>query len=207
MDCELNLMAFPKIVFDLAKKHPGLAVFDIGLLYNGEDFYFTEFCAMRYGWDGIFSEMVMRDDGEPFVNNYFQDIVDGVDPIVNTYGASVRLFNLGGHMEGVDQSECNLVVKWKDAVDKNLFLYRVKKKGPDLVTVGGLDLLGVATGASNVLETAVSRAYKVVDGVTLESLYYRPQFDFLSMAYKSSILNRYAAIKPFLREPEDGLDD
>jgi len=202
-DCQLNEIAFPKIVYDLAKAHPGLAVFDIGLLYNGEDFYFTEFCAMRYGWDGLFSEMVMRDEGTPFVASYFEDMMAGINPLSNDYGASVRLFNIGGHGECSGLPTDDMAVKWKDDVDNNLFLYQVKRVGKDILSVGGMDLLGVATGASDVLETAVSRAYEVIEGVTFENLYYRPKFDFLSMAYKSSILSRFAAIKPFIEEAKE----
>jgi phosphoribosylamine-glycine ligase len=202
LDCELNRIAFPKAVYDLAKKQPGLSIFDAGLLYDGEDFYFTEFCAMRYGWDGIFSEIVMRDDGEPFVGQYFEDIAAGEDPLVNTYGATVRLFNLNGRMEETDMSQDGIEVGWDAAIDNNLFLYRVKKNGAGVVTVGGFDLLGVATGASDVLETAVAKAYAVVAGVQFDKLYYRPKFDFLSMDYKSSILNRFAAVKPYLENRE-----
>ncbi len=103
-------------------------------------------------------------------------------------------------MEGMDQSEDDLVVEFDDAIANNLFLYRIKEKKGECVSVGGLDLLGVATGASNVLETAVSKAYEVVKGVKFENLFYRPKFDFLSMDYRSSILNRFAAIKPFIEE-------
>jgi len=202
IECEINRRAFPAIVYDLAKKQPGLSIFDMGLLYNGEDFYFTEFCAMRYGWDGILSEIVMRDDGKPFVGNYFEDIVEGKSPLVNDYGVSVRLFNLNGSIEETGVSKDDIEIEWDQAVDDNLFLYRVKMNGDEVVSVGGYDLLGAATGASDVLETAVSKAYAVVDGVSFDKLYYRPKFDFLSMEYKSSILNRLAAIRPFIEEDE-----
>lgn len=200
LDCELNRMAFPPAVYELAKKQPGLSVYDMGLLYNGEDFYFTEFCAMRYGWDGIFSEMVMRDDGKPFVANYFEDMAAGKNPLVNKYGASVRLFNLGGHMEGMDRSEDDVPVDWPPGSDNNVFAYRIKKAGGKVVSVGGLDLLAVATGASDVLETAVGKAYKVAESVEFDTKYHRPKFDFLSVEYRSSILNRYAAVKKFIGE-------
>ncbi|MFD1558367.1 hypothetical protein ACFSHT_22505 [Paraburkholderia silviterrae] len=200
LGCRLNEVAFPEIVYELAQKQPGLAIFDVGLLYNGEDFYFTEFCAMRYGWDGLFSEMVMRDDGSPFVGNYFTDIANGRNPLVNTYGASVRLFNIGGGGEKTDKSPDDIDVKWKDAAENNLFWYGIKKKSGSIVSVGRFDLLGVATGASDVMETAVEKVYDVVDTVTFENLYYRPKFDFLSHAYKSSIPNRLSSLTPFMEE-------
>ncbi len=200
IDCELNRISFPDAIYELAQKQPGLSVYDVGLLYDGDDFYFTEFCAMRFGWDGIFSEMVMRDDGNPFVGNYFEDIVKGKNPIINNYGASVRLFNIHGDTGCTFICEDGIVVEWDESVENNLFFYQIKKKGKETVTVGGFDLLGVATGASNILETAVSKAYEVVDAVNFEKLYYRPKFDFLSMDYKSSILNRFSAMKPFIEE-------
>jgi len=198
--CEMNEIAFPPCVYELAKKQPGLAIFDVGLLYDGEKFFFTEFCAMRYGWDGMFSECVMRDDDKPFVGNYFQDIIDGKNPLINEFGASVRLFNLHGKGEYTYESPDDIDVDWSDSAEDNLFWYLIKQKGDDIVTAGGPDHLCVATGASDVLSTAVALAYQAVDAVNFEKLYYRPKFDFLSMDYDSSILNRYAAIKPFIVE-------
>lgn len=195
---KINKISFPKVVYDLAKKQPGLAVFDIGLLWNGENFYFTEFCAMRYGWDGIFSEIVMRDDGFPFVNAYFDDICRGINPLRNKFGASIRMFNLNGNYDNCFESEDNLTIDYDKQTENNLFLYQVKNKGSMLTTAGSYDFIGVATGGSDVLETAVSKAYAVVEGIDFEKLYYRPKFDFLSMDYKSSILNRLAAIRPFM---------
>jgi len=211
--CRMNEIAFPKVIYDLAKKKPGIAIYDAGLLYNGEDFYFTEFCSARFGWDGMFSEMVMRDEGEPFVAKFFEDICNGVNPLKNKYGAAVRLFNLEGNGEETASSKDDIPVEWEEDVADNTFFYLIKKAPPgegveegDVVSVGGYDLLGVATGASDSLDTAVGRAYYAAERVIFEKIYYRPMFDFLSMEYESSILNRLAAIKPFLKEVEDDDD-
>jgi len=198
IDCELNKISFPKVVYDMARKQPGLSVYDLGLLYNGKDYYFTEFCAMRFGWDGIFSEIVMRDGGESFVTKYFEDIAKGKNPLINEFGVSVRLFNLNGSLDTLYTSEDDIAVEYPEQSKNNLFLYRVKKVKNKLVTVGGYSMLGAATGASNMIETAVAKAYEIVDSVNYDTKYFRPKFDFLSMEYKSSILNRYAAIKKFI---------
>lgn len=203
LECELNRMAFPKAVHDLAMKQPGLSVYDMGLLYNGKDFYFTEFCAMRFGWDGIFSEMVMRDDGKPFVAKYFTDIMQGKNPLINAFGASVRLFNLNGSLDTLYTSEDDVAVEWPAEVANNFFPYRIKKVKEKIVSVGGYSMLGAATGASNVLETAVGKVYDVVDKVSYDTKYFRPRFDFLSTDYKSSILNRYAAMKSFIEPSKE----
>lgn len=200
LNCKLNRRAFPKAIYDLAKKQPGLAVYDIGLLYSEGKFYFTEFCGMRYGWDGIFSEIVMRDDNSPFVSRYFEDLKAKKSPLVKQYGASVRLFSISSSMgEDLDASQSGVSVKWKPTVKNNLFLYRVKKGGDGVVTVGGWDFIGVATGAGDTDEEAVKNAYEVIKGVEFDRLYHRPMFDFLSKDYKSSIPNREEAIRKFLK--------
>ena len=200
LDCKLNQMAFPQIIHELAENHPGLALYDIGLLYNGEDFYFTEFCAMRYGWDGVFSEMVMRDTDRFFVSSYFEDLVAGRNPLRYKYGVSIRMFSLCGGTEKTVEPPDGTPIYWDKETENNLFLYRVKKLGHQIVSIGGLDLLAVATGAEDTLEAAVKKAYRVVSGFVFDNLYYRPEFDFMSKAYKSAIRNRLAAVFPFIKD-------
>jgi phosphoribosylamine-glycine ligase len=200
LNCKLNRRAFPRVVYDMAKKQPGLAVFDIGLMFDGKDFYFTEFCGMRYGWDGIFSEIVMRDTGSPFVNDYFQDLKNKESPIRNKFGASVRLFSVStGTGEDTELPPSGIAVKSTGERKNNLFLYRVKKASDGVVTVAGWDFVGCATGAGETMQEAADNAYKTVKTVEFDRLYYRPEFDFLSDAYSSSIPNRYAKLKRYLK--------
>jgi phosphoribosylamine-glycine ligase len=198
LDCKINEIAFPPAIYALAKKQPGLSIFDAGLLYDGKGFYFTEFCAMRYGWDGILSELVMRDDGEPFVANYFEDLVKKRSPLKRKYGVSVRLFNYKGGYEDTGRSDDDIPIVWYQSVNNNLFLYNVKEKDDAIVSVGGCDYLGGMTGSSDMLESAVNKTYKGISKICFESLYYRPKFDFLSTDYSSSIMNRLEAIKEFI---------
>lgn len=205
MDCDLNRISFPPIVFDLAAKHPGLAVFDVGLLYNGKDFYFSEFAGMRYGWDGIFSEMVMSDNGKPFVGRYFEEIMRGRSPLVNQYGVSLRLFNYEGNQEDTDDPLPDVPMTWEPEIDDFLFVYHAHRKGKEIVTTSDSDFIGVMTAAGDEIDEVVAALYKRVDQFHFEKLYYRPEFDFLSTDYKSSILNRLEAIEPFLnRQSRNG---
>jgi phosphoribosylamine-glycine ligase len=198
LEAEINEIAFPPAIYELAKKQPGLSIFDAGLLYDGKDFWFTEFCAMRYGWDGILSELVMRDDGKPFVGKYFEDITEKKSPLVNKYGVSIRLFNYEGNSEETKEPKDDLPVMWDEDIEDNLFLYRVEKKGEDIFAIGGQDFFGAVTAGANRLDNAIKWAYENVGDVYFEKLYYRPEFDFRSRDYKSSIMNRLDAIKPFL---------
>lgn len=197
-DCELNKIAFPPAIYQLAKKQPGFSVYDAGLLYDGKDFYFTEFCAMRFGWDGIFSEIVMRDENQPFVGKYFEDVVATRNPLRNKYGASVRLFNVEGNSEETHEPKEDLPVLYDPAIENNLFLYRVKKKGNGLVNVAGMDFLGAITGAGETMESAVKKTYNRLEKFDFEKLYYRNQWDFLCENYYNSIPKRLAALEEYL---------
>ena len=196
--CRINEIAFPPVVYDIAKRRSGMYIADAGLLYDGKDFYFTEYCAQRFGWDGIFSEMVMRDDGEPFVAAYFEDVMAGKSPLRRKYGAYVRLFNYEGGYEDSGVPKDDIPVTWYSSIEKNLFLYNVKMKGDDCVSVGGCDFLGVMTGSSDTLESAVNKMYRGLDKFHFERLYLRPSFDFMSRDYPTSILNRLDAVREWL---------
>lgn len=197
-DSEINRIAFPPIVYELAKQQAGMMVFDAGLLYDGKDFYFGEFAGNRHGWDGIFSQIVMADQGEAFVGKYFEDIMAGVNPLVNEFGASVRIFSLSADAEDTFDPKGDQTVSWEPEIDNNLFLYSVKKKGEAIVTTCDHDFVGVLTGAGNLMEEAVRAAYDRVDKLRLDTKFYRPKFDFLSTDYRTSIPNRLSALEQYL---------
>jgi phosphoribosylamine-glycine ligase len=197
-ESEINRIAFPPIVLELAKKQPGLSVFDAGLLYDGESFYFTEFAAMRYGWDGIFSEIVMADDGKPFVGKYFETMGARENPLVNEYGAALRLFDYEGDMEDTTDPKGGQKISWDDRISNNLFLYSGKMKNKEIVSTCDHDFLGVITGAGDSVEQAVKRMYTNLKGFRFDNLLYRPDFDFLSRDYRTSIPNRITALERFL---------
>lgn len=189
LDCGLNGLAFPPIIYEMASKQPGIGIYDAGILYNPQDseFYFTEFCSQRWGWDGIFSEIAMS--GGP--SNHFDAIASGESPIRHKYGAAVRLFQVhpDGDIPGVYQD--GYTMDWMDEASNDLCFYCIRKEKGRFVSVGYRRDLGVATGASNYLDAAVDRAYRAVDGFVMTGVYYRPKFDFLSRDYQNSIMNRY----------------
>lgn len=197
-DSLLNKIAFPPIVFELAKQQPGLSIYDAGLLYDGEDFYFTEFCSMRYGWDGIMSEIVMADNGKPFVTRYFEQIMAGKNPLVNECGASVRLFNYEGDAEGTSEPKGDELIEWDESIENYLFLYAAKKKGDRVVNTGNRDFVAAITGAADSPREAVGLAYERIKKFHFDKIYYRYEADFLSTSYRSSIPNRMKALGRFL---------
>ncbi|TAL21872.1 MAG: hypothetical protein EPN94_12100 [Nitrospirae bacterium] len=198
IDCEINKIAFPEIVYKLAKQQIGLSIYDSGLLYDGRNFWFTEFCAMRYGWDGIFSEMVMTGDNKPFVGEYFESIMNKKNPIKNKYGSAIRLFNYEGDREDTLSPKDGGILTWEKSIENNLFLYNVRKQEDHIVDTADKDFVATITASGDSLEETVRKLYKRVDKFNFEKLYYRPVFDFLSKDYKTSIPNRIEAISEFL---------
>jgi hypothetical protein len=193
MDCELNKIAFPPIVYELAEKQPGISIFDAGLLFDGNDFWFTEFAKDRWGWDGIFSEIAMSGDvhHRMAASRHFDLIARGQNPLQWNFGAAVRLFQTQPDSKRVDVFEDEYAVDWLDEASDGLWFYCIKKQKGQFVSVGYRKDLGVATGAGNTMEEAVNRAYKAAESVAMTGLYFRPKFDMLSRDYFDSILNRY----------------
>jgi len=197
LNCELNRLAFPPIVYEMAKKVPGIGLFDAGLLYDGKDFLFTEFCAQRWGFDGIFSEIAMCGDEHGHGNcaRHFDMIAKGESPLLHQYGASVRLFQTEPNGKHPDMYEGGYFCDWLTEVSDQLFLYCIEgKEMPDgkrgFIANGYEKDVGVCTGTGDTAMEAVNNAYRCAEGFALNGLYYRPKFDFTSKDYFTSIFNR-----------------
>lgn len=197
LDCKLNGMAFPPVIYEMAKKQPGIGIYDAGLLFDGKDYYFTEFCSNRWGWDGIFSEIAMcADENDEFATSrHFDLIAEGKNPLRYNYGAAVRLFQTEPSSKFADCYEDGYQMDWITQFSNQLFFYCIRKEtdeGEDrFVSVGHEKDLGVATGASNYHEAAIDRAYQAAKGFAMTGVYYRPKSDFMSRDYFTSIMNRY----------------
>lgn len=193
LDCQLNQIAFPEIVHQMAAKQPGVGIYDAGLLWDGRRFCFTEFCSQRWGWDGIFSEIAMSGGA----SKHFDGLAAGKSPIVHQYGAAVRLFQTEPHGKLPGMYKDGYNIAWDPEVTPFLWLNCITKKQAEgeedefFASVGFRKDLGVATGASNYLQAAVDEAYFTARNVAMTGLYYRPRLDFLSTQYKTSIMNRH----------------
>lgn len=179
-DDEINKIAFPPKIHQMAKEHKGLMVWDASILIDpktGEK-YFGEFCANRWGWDSFFTELSMCKS----VSDYFEALVEGRNPIEKQFGVGIRMFNLKKHID--------VPIIFKDS-EEGVFMYDATTTDKKIVSCGvGWDLL-VATGSDNDANKSVDSAYDVLDGVSFTNGYYRPRFDFLSREYHNSIIRRY----------------
>jgi len=188
---EVIKMAFPTIVYEMAKKHKGLFVWDASILYSPEEdeYYFGEFCANRVGWDSIFSELAMAGGASIF----FERIAAGENPLSSKFGVSVRGFN-------AESAEDSLMLFGREG---DIWVYdRYLKNGQNRTTGLGKDLV-VFTGASNDPEEAVDEAYDALEEYAFNKMQFRPEFDFLTRAFDSSIVNRYETFNHKLWEAPD----
>lgn len=195
LDCELNKIAFPPIIFEMAKKTPGIGLYDAGLLYDGKDFYFTEFCSQRWGFDGIFAEIAMCGDerGHNNTAHHFDTIARGESPLLHNYGAAVRLFQTEPDGKYPDMYQGGYQIDWLDEISDQLFLYCIERKEAEelvFVSNGYEKDIGVATGTGDTAIDAVNNAYRCATGIAMTGLVYRPRFDFVSKNYHGSIWNR-----------------
>jgi hypothetical protein len=201
MDDKINGIAFPPIVDAMAKQHKGLFYWDASLLINKRTgkIYFGEFCSNRPGYNSLFTELAQCSS----VDNYFSSLIRRESPFnLGTVASSVLLLNPATDDETGRTPEGQRI-DYKPEIEKNLWLWDVRREGNRLVTVGDDWNLGVITGAGNSIGEAVNSMYKSVDGFSFAGAYYRPKSDFLSLDYPTSLLNRinYGLDKKLYRLP------
>ena len=188
MGDKINAIAFPPVVDEMAKQHKGLFYWDASLLINKRTgtIYFGEFCSNRPGYNSLFTELAQCSSP----HHYFSSIVRKENPFkLGTVATSVLLLNPATDEETGRTTE-GTRIDYKTDIEKNLWLWDVRREGNRLVTVGDDWNLGVVTGASDSIDGAVNSMYKSVDGFSFAGAYYRPKSDFLSLDYPTSILNR-----------------
>lgn len=176
LEDEINRIAFPQKVYDMAKEHTGIFVWDISLYLTDEGIFFGEFCSNRFGYDALMTEMTMADGP----SQYFSKIMKGKNPIEQfKYGTAVRVFNLN---RTKDQEIT--IGSWKPT-----WLYEVKTKDNKIVSVGDCWDLGVITGRGETVEEAIDNVYDNYDTLNFKEKYIRTKEDFLS-EYPTSIMKR-----------------
>jgi hypothetical protein len=184
--CEI---AFPPVVAELAKSRRGLFYWDASLLIDrrSRKIHFGEFCSNRPGFNCIFSEMAQCKSA----HDYFASAMQGKSPFtLGTLGCSVTLFNPAMDREHPGHTPEGTPIEFKKSVGPNLWLWDVKGEHGRLVSAGDDENLGVITGSGSSIEAAVGHMYRAVDDFSFVGVYYRPKFDYLSMDYATSIVNR-----------------
>lgn len=184
--CEI---AFPPVVQDLARKRRGLFYWDASLLIDrrSRKIHFGEFCSNRPGFNSLFSELAQCKSA----HDYFSCAMRRRSPFtLGTLGCSVTLFNPAMDREHHCHPPASVPIEYKKRVEGGLWLWDVKQEANRLVSAGDDDNLGVITGTGTSIEAAVGQMYRNVDDFSFVGVYYRPKFDYLSMDYPTSIVNR-----------------
>ncbi len=189
MEDRINKLAFPEIVDEMAREHKGLFIWDASLLINKRDgkIYFGEFCSNRPGYNALFTELAQCSS----IDTYFDNIVHKKSPFnPGTVASSVRIFNMNEDPKS-DNVASDMTVDYKPEIEKDLWLWDVKKNDRGTLVTVGLDWnLAVITGSGKSVEEAVSRMYRNIDGLSFVGAYYRPKDDYVSLDYQTSIINR-----------------
>jgi len=187
MEDRINKIAFPPAIDEMAKEHKGLFVWDASLLIdksNGK-IHFGEFCSNRLGYNSFFSELAQTAS----VAGFFRDCMDKKNPYrLGTVATSLRIFNMNRDQN--QQIRGGIRIDYKPEIEKYLWLWDVRKEGDKLVSVGYDWNLAVITGAGKSINEAIQRMYKSNESFSFLGEYYRPQDDYLSLDYPTSILNR-----------------
>lgn len=176
LDDEINRIAFPPKVFEMAKDRKGIFVWDISIYITDKGLFFGEFCSNRFGYDALMTEMAMSGGAI----SHFRGIMNGENPLMYRFGAGIRVFNLN---RTKDQE---ITV----GNDEHTWLYEVKKEEDKLLSVGDCWDLGVMTGAGDTVEEAVDQVYDNYSALIFKEKYVRSKEDFLSN-YPTSIIRRY----------------
>lgn len=198
MNDPINQLAFPPKVFELAKEHTGLFIWDISLYFTENGIYFGEFCSNRFGYDCLMTEMEMSGGAA----EYFTKIMNGEDPLKSTFGTAVRAFNLK-----VKEEQEIKYDNWE-----HIWLYDGKMKDGKVVTIGEDWDLAVITGKGETIEEAVDDAYENYDSLIFTEKYCRTKDDFLA-DYPTSIIRRYNAMNgeyffaPEFKEVDERYED
>jgi hypothetical protein len=149
--------------------------------------YFGEFCPNRPGYNQLFSELVQCESA----SSYFEMLAKKKSPFtLGTVATSVTIFNPDADDDAPDHPPKDVPIDFKPSIEKNVWLWDVYKKRRRLVTAGDDWNLAVITGSGYSLREAVNSMYDNVDNFSFVGAYWRPKFDYLSLDYQTSILNR-----------------
>lgn len=176
MNDEINRIAFPPKVYEMAKKHTGLFYWDISLYFTEKGIYFGEFCSNRPGYDASLTEMCMAGGAM----EYFNAIMSLKNPLKTHFGAAVRVFNLS------KSKEQEVVI----GDPEYAWMFEVTKKDDKIVSTANAWDLGVVTGKGDTIEDAVEEAYEYLKTLTFKEKYTRTKDDFLT-DYPTSIVRRF----------------
>jgi hypothetical protein len=191
IEADINAVAFPKAVRDMAKRRKGIFVWDISLLYDPETgiAYGSEFCPNRPGYNAFFTELAHFGERRKFFENLMggRNPYDGKD---DNYAASVRLFNFRPTDGKMTVPEGKPVEAEGDSA-RHFWPMDVKEGEKGMESVGWDYQLGVVTGSGDSPKSAAKDAYENLSEIGFDDKIYRPVDDYLNEKYPGSVIARW----------------
>lgn len=178
LEDKINKIAFPKVVYDMAKERKGIFVWDISLYIMPDGIYFGEFCSNRFGYDALMTEMTMAGGA----SNYFLSISQGENPLKTPFGVAARIFNLSRK----DETQ----ISYNDDIQDYVWLYEVYQEDDRMLSLGDCWDLGVITCSGDTIQNSVDMLYEYIDQFSFKESYVRSHKDFLN-TYPTSIIQRF----------------
>jgi len=186
-------VAFPEVVWQMAKEHEGVFFWDASLLIsrNTGKIYFGEFCANRPGYNCIYSELSNLNTAK----EYFDKLEEGVNPFDNrkaNFSGSVRIFSQERQCEGESVYPTEEIgIIWKG--DDNYWLMDGRQEDDKIITCGYLEDLAVITGQGDTITDLAENLYNNLKNFTFEAKKwtYRCRDDYTSTGYNTSLVNRF----------------
>lgn len=176
LEDKINKIAFPPIVYEMAKKHTGIFIWDISIYFTKKGMFFGEFCSNRFGYDAVLTEMCMSGGA----GAYFEGIQSLKNPLQRAFGAATRVFNLKL------QKEAEIAVN----EDDNTWVYEAKLDKGRMVSLGVFWDLAVITGCGDTITDAVEQIYETLPTLSFKEKYTRTKDDFYK-DYPTSIIHRF----------------
>jgi len=190
MQSKIHDICFPSIIDEMAKQHKGLFIWDASLLINSktDEIYFGEFCPNRFGFNSFLTTLAQM----PSVHWFFEQVVAGKNPFTfGTVGISLMFFNL---LQDPDTNLplADVAINIPKEIEKHVWLQDAYRKKTDVTyyTTGYDKHVGVVTASKKTFQESVDAMYHSIHQVDMNDVYYRPEFDFVSKNYSTSLLNR-----------------
>ncbi len=188
LDSNIHDLAFPPIVDEIAKKHRGLFIWDASLLIDTKtnNIYFGEFCPNRFGFNSFYTTLEQM----PNLSYYFERVVKKKNPYtIGKVSVSVTLFNLIQDTK-VGNYQSNISINFPSKYAKHIWFFELLLRNGSYYNVGYDTVIAPVTAHGNTIKEAVNNLYTYVESISINNIYFRPKFDFLSTEYPSSLLNR-----------------
>jgi hypothetical protein len=191
IDSEIMRMSIPPAIHEMAKRKPGLFIYDAALMFDPEDDtpYYLESCSNRPGWNCFFTEMELV--GSPTA--FFEAIVKGENPFKGgrKFAASVRVFNDNLDKDQGGKAAEGVPLYMPEEDDPNIWFMDLKEDDGKMVSCGYGHDLAVVTGSGDTPEDAFYELSENAERLIFKKRTFRPYHDLVSDAYSGAILPRY----------------